>query len=138
MTERGVYQNPNRGKQLIRFDGIKYGNITPTDFDGVIEYQDRIWILVEAKLAGKEVPYGQKLALARFVKDSGKAGKHAIAMIVDHTSENPLDDIILRNCFVREIITTENLLWRPPKWRITTKEMADAYIIHNMNNAMEA
>lgn len=133
MTERGVYQNPNRGKQLIRFDGIQYGKITPTDFDGVIEYQDRIWVLFEAKLTGKEVPDGQKKALARFVADVGKAGKCAIAMIVDHTTDNPADDIILRNCNVREIITTENLKWRPPRWSITAKEMADAYIIHNMN-----
>jgi len=138
MTERGVYQNPNRGKQLIRFDGIKYENITPTDFDGVVEYHDRIWVLFEAKLAGKEVPYGQKLALARFVADAGRAGKCAIAMVVDHYSDNPADDIILRNCYVREIITTENLMWRPPKRRITAKEMADAYINYNMNNAMEA
>lgn len=115
---------------------MKYpGNITPTDIDGVIEYQDRIWVLYEAKLSGKEVPYGQRLALARFVSDAAKAGKMAIAMIVGHENEDPCDDIILRDCYVRELITTENCTWRPPKWRITAKEMTDAYIVHGMNNS---
>lgn len=38
MAERGVYEHPNRGKQLLRFDGMRFlDSITPTDIDALIE-----------------------------------------------------------------------------------------------------
>ena len=128
VEERGVYQNENRGRQLLLFDGLRYGNITPTDIDGLIEYKNHLWIVYEAKMTGKDVPRGQRLALERFIADVRAANKHGIAMIVEHDVKDTGEDIHLRDCNVREIITTENLIWRPPKHEITVKEITDKFI----------
>ena len=42
---RGYFQHPERAKQNICFEGIKYGNITPTDIDGCIDYKNKATIL---------------------------------------------------------------------------------------------
>ena len=131
--ERGVYQNENRGRQLLRFDGLRYGGITPTDIDGVIEYRNRLWLMYEAKMEGKEVPKGQRLAIERFIRNADIANKHGIAMIVEHNVRDPDKDIYLKDCRVRELITTENQRWRPPKYEITVKQMTDLYINYYEN-----
>lgn len=135
MAERGVYQNANRGRQLLRFDGFQYGTITPTDIDAVIEYHDQIWVLFEAKLIGKAVPNGQRTLLERGIHDAVKAKKHGIALIVEHSVNDPNKDIILKDCMVREVYTTEDMRWRPPKWTINAKDMTDAYINHYAKGA---
>ena len=126
--ERGTYQNVNRGRQLLRFDGLRYGNITPTDIDGLIEYRNQLWLMFEAKMEGKDVPQGQRLALERFIQNIRIAKKHGIAMIVEHDIQDTGKDIYLKDCKVREIITTENQTWRPPKYEITVKDITDMYI----------
>lgn len=37
---RGKIQNEEFARRIIDFSGMRYGNITPTDIDGVIEYHD--------------------------------------------------------------------------------------------------
>lgn len=138
MTERGVYQNVNRGRQLLRFDGFRYGSITPTDIDGIIDYHDFVWVLFEAKLTGKEVPRGQRIALERLIQNAKRARKHGIALIVEHNVGDVNRDIILKDCMVREVYTTEKMQWRPPRWPITAKDMADAYINYFVNCAKDA
>ena len=133
--ERGVYQYESRGRQLLRFDGVRYGNITPTDIDGIIDYKNRVWILFEAKLAGKSVPAGQRLALERLIQNAKRAGKHGLAMIIEHNVSDCTRDVFVTDCMVREVYTTENMDWRPPKWRIGAKDMADAYINYFVNCA---
>ena len=56
-------------------------------------------------------------------------------MIVEHDEEDAAKDIILKNCMVREIYTTENMKWRPPNYDITAKDMCDAYINYHVNCA---
>ena len=85
MIERGVYENPNRGRQLLRFDDMRFLNsITPTDIDAMIEVRDRVLVFFEAKLRGKDVPRGQRIALERLVLNAKSAGKHAIAIVGEH------------------------------------------------------
>lgn len=129
MVERGVYQNINRGRQLLRFDGIRYDNITPTDIDAVIEYQNKCWILHEVKTKGKDVPFGQKLLFERWIKDSKKVGKHAIAIISEHEIYDTQKDIYLkRDCFVREFYSTDTMIWRPPKTPMKAVDMESAFL----------
>ena len=126
--ERGVYQSTKRGRQLLLFDGFQYGSITPTDIDGAIDYHGSVWVLFEAKMVGKDVPRGQRVALERLIQGFRRAHTHGIAMIVEHDITDCGRDIYVRECAVREIYTTETMRWRPPKWPITAKGMADAYI----------
>ena len=128
--ELGVYQSFTRGRQLLRFDGFKYGTITPTDIDGMIDYHNSVLVLFEAKLAGKDVPTGQRVALERLIQDAARANKHGIAMIIEHNINDFRRDVYATDCTVREVYTTEKRRWRPPKWHITAKEMTDCYISH--------
>lgn len=129
MLERGTYANPNRGKQLLRFDGMRYpDNITPTDIDAFIEFKNQILVFFEAKLKNKEVPLGQRLALERLVQNAKQAGKHAIAIIGEHDVEDTQKDVFLKDLNVREVYRSENLRWKPPKRPMKAKELADMYI----------
>lgn len=129
---RGTYSNPNKGRQLIRFDGMELQDdlrtITPTDIDALIDVRNKVLVLFEAKLKGKEVPRGQKLALERIVNDARVAGKNAIAIVCDHEVEDAGTDILLCDSIAREVYETEHQEWRPMRRRMTAKELADFYI----------
>lgn len=129
MQERGTYKNKERGRQLLLFDGFQYGNITPTDIDAIIEWKNRLWVIFEAKTGEKETPLGQRILFERFVQDMKKAGKPALAMIVEHSTK-ATEDAYLCDCVVREVFTTERPIWRPPNRRLTAKEAADAYLAY--------
>lgn len=121
----------HRAKQLISFEGIEYGErIWPTDFDALIEWHDKAWLIFEVKIWDKDVPYGQKLALERFVKDAYHAGKMAIAAVVEHNVTNPDDDVTLADCVVREVFVSGEHRWRPPSEAMTAQRLADSYITY--------
>lgn len=128
MTERGVYAYPERGRQTLRFDGMVYENITPTDIDGLMELHGKAWIVFEAKLKNAQCKYGQKLALERFCKHVAQAGKHCLVMIVEHDVENKMQDVFLNLCQIREVMTTENLRWHPPNRPMVVGEAVFSYI----------
>ncbi len=130
MSERGTILHPERIKQVIRYEGIRYDTITPSDIDGFIEYKDKGWIIYEVKGRHKEVPYGQRLALQRFVEDTKKAGKSSIAIIAEHDITDPTEDIILSQCHVREVYPSDELLWRPTVRPYNLKELTDTYITY--------
>lgn len=126
-------QNPKRGKQLIRFDGFGFDNrclenVGATDIDALVDVRDRILIVFEVKLDGKEVPKGQRYALQRLVGDAKANGKHAIAMIVDHYVYEYDKDIYLADLIVREVFESEGMMWKPMKKRMTARELANWYV----------
>jgi hypothetical protein len=98
---RGEIQNRGRARQLRNFSGLRFGNITPTDIDGFIEFRDRLFVYIEAKLAGAELPAGQRLALERNCDAVEAGGRVAAVLIVEHDTE-PEDDIDVGPCAVRE------------------------------------
>mgnify|MGYP000009378991 FL=1 len=133
MKERGVYRHPARARQLLLFDGMQYGNITPTDIDATIEYKDRARIFVEVKGKSKDVPTGQRLLLQRFVDDFRASGKDAIAIIAEHGVEDANQDVHLKDCSVREIYYKRkaddtDCEWRKPHGAFTVKQLTDAFI----------
>ena len=133
MEERGVYRHPARARQLLLFDGMQYGNITPTDIDATIEYKDRARIFVEVKGKSKDVPTGQRLLLQRFVDDFRASGKDAIAIIAEHGVEDANQDVHLKDCSVREIYYKRkaddtDCEWRKQHGAFTVKQLTDAFI----------
>jgi hypothetical protein len=70
---RGKIQNRQRAAQLRSFAGLRFGRITPTDLDALIEYHNKAYVLIEVKLEGAEFDGGQKLALERLCDDLEKA-----------------------------------------------------------------
>jgi hypothetical protein len=73
MADRGVIEHRERAKQIVSFAGLRFGNITPTDIDGLIEYKNFCFLLLELKHCSKpDLPYGQRLALERLATSLSK------------------------------------------------------------------
>lgn len=99
---RGSIQFRERAKQLIDFRGMVYGNkITPTDFDGVMEWHDaKTWVVYEFKYNDAQMSYGQRKALEEFVDDEVKAQKEAIAIVCRHYVADPQKDVLAADAVV--------------------------------------
>ena len=93
----GQIEHEERAKQLRDFSGLRYGNITPTDFDGVIEYHDKGWIIIETKYEDAPVKRGQWLCLERLYNDLEKAGKPTLLIISKHYHHDVNEPIDLAN-----------------------------------------
>jgi len=46
---KGVIHAPQRATQLRDYSGLLFGNITPTDIDGLIEYKNIGYVIIELK-----------------------------------------------------------------------------------------
>jgi len=90
-NKRGVIQHRERAKQINDFSGLRFGKITPTDIDGLIEYKNKLFIFIEAKYRDTELPFGQRLALERLCDSI--TDKPCIVFIVSHNEpvENDVD-----------------------------------------------
>lgn len=134
--KRGKIHSRERAKQLIDFSGLLYGNITPTDIDGLIEYHDKGYILIETKLSGNTFDLGQRLALERLTDDLNKIHKLTICIVADHEVYDPFEDIDIAITTVREYRWKDK--WIIPKHVCTTKQMVDYFIntiIDGVDNA---
>ena len=123
--ERGKINNPKRKQQILSFEDLRFGNITPTDIDGVIEYKNKKYIFFEVKYGKAKLPSGQKLAIERLVKDINE-NKKAIAIILEHNIHNPNNVVNVSTCLVRELYNGK--IWRPPKYNIKLKELINKFI----------
>ena len=128
---RGKIQNRDRAKQIIDFGGMRYGNITPTDIDGYIDYHDSAFVFLEMKLEGADMPYGQRLALERLVNSATASGHDACAMLCIHNKQNPDEDVKAADTQVRAIYWKG--AWHPPARQMTTKEMVDSFLRFTQN-----
>lgn len=84
---------PDRAKQVIDYGGIRRGNIMPTDLDGIIEYKDKAYILIEMKHRDAGIPQGQRIALERMVDDFKFNGKLACLLLCSHCVDD-CDEVI--------------------------------------------
>jgi beta-xylosidase len=116
---RGEIEHPERAQQINEFKELRYGSITPTDIDGLIEYKDSAYVFIEVKYNGKELPFGQRLAITRLVNDTSCAGKESIALIVNHTVGDASQRVQVADCEVRELYYSAEKQWRKPIKKMT-------------------
>lgn len=108
-----LIRNRQAVAQIIDFRKLHIGNITPTDIDGFIEYNDKYFIFIETKYRDKPLPTGQRLALQRLCDTLTSAGKHAIVFITSHYAEIGMDidfgETIVTEyrCGFQWVVTTE-------------------------------
>lgn len=116
MSER-LINFTERAKQLMLFDGlVRHRGISPTDIDGLIDYNGNAFILLEGKLAGTPLLYGQKMAIENLSKAIIDGGKECVALVFEHQTKAS-EDIIIKNCLVREVYSLG--YWRNPKSNIS-------------------
>ncbi len=122
VVERGAVYNRSRAKQLRDFTGLRFGRITPTDIDGLIEYQDRKYVIIEAKYGEYPLPDGQYLALKRLCDDLQKL-KPTILVVARHYFP-PDCDVDYATCEVDEYRFCGK--WYPTKWNV--RELVDRFL----------
>ena len=65
------------------------------DIDGLIEWKNKAYIIIELKYNDNKLLYGQKLALERLTDDLTKTGKKVICIIASHQTTNCNEDVIV-------------------------------------------
>lgn len=124
--ERGKVYHRKLAGQLRDFSGLRYGKITPTDIDGFIDFGNQLFVFMEAKVTGMDLPYGQRLALERLVDASTTEDQRAIGIVCEH--ENRDGDIDFANCIVTEL--RWNRKWRKPGTLLTVRDAIDRTLEH--------
>jgi hypothetical protein len=119
--ERGTIKYLNRYKQskLISYEGmVRRRNITPTDIDGFIDYNGRVFIWLEGKLIDKNLDFGQELALMHLVQMAKDAGRFACVIVFYFL--DPEDSIIVaKDKYVYKTYDSISLEWKEPKNPVT-------------------
>ncbi len=108
---RGVIQNREMKQQIADMSGLRFGKITPTDLDAFIDFGNRLFVFVEAKFNGAQVPNGQKLAIERLCDACHNPPKrHAVAFITSHNDRGDID-------FANSVVTEYRWqgVWHKPK-----------------------
>ena len=122
---RGEIKYKDRARQLRDFTGLRFGSITPTDIDGFVEFRDKLFVWIEAKLTGAELLQGQRMALERQCDAVRETGRMAVVLVIEHDTE-PEEDIDFASCPVREL--RHHRKWRPPDEPITCKDAIAALV----------
>ena len=89
-----VIKYKERMGQLKSFRNLFIGKHTPSDIDLAYEIDGRVFIFGELKLAGTEVPTGQRLLLQHIGEALYEAGKNVLLFIAEHdTSPDEIVDV---------------------------------------------
>lgn len=89
-SQRGLIRNRHRGTQCHDFSGLRFGNITATDIDGLIEYRGKAYIFIEVKYKDAGLPFGQRLAFERLCDDL-QHQKPTVLIVASHEDEGDID-----------------------------------------------
>lgn len=112
MQERGKIRHREHATVINDFSGLRLKNITPTDIDGFIEYQNKAMIFFELKYMSAPLPFGQRLALERLV-DISAENRPSILFIAEYSELNAHGDVDSSMCVVREYRYKKK--WTKPK-----------------------
>ena len=82
---RGVW-NSGYSRQAVNFEGLRWKKLTPTDIDGIVEFWDKGYVIIETKYKDTELKRGQQLALERLCDDLERAGKPTILFVTEHST----------------------------------------------------
>ena len=130
MDNRGEIKNLPRAKQLRNFSLLRWGNITPTDIDGFIDFQNKAFVIFEFKVENTEILRGQSLAIERLVDNLENSGKSAIGIIAEHNIP-PWEDIEASQCKVTMLRYKKKWTLYPKK-QYTLKYIIDYFLKSNL------
>jgi len=99
--EPGLIHHRPRARQINCFTGLKFGTITPTDLDGLIDYHNERFAFLELKLRDAPVAEAQAKAFTRVVDAIEIAKKQACFFVAEHTTDDPMVDVPADRCLVR-------------------------------------
>lgn len=100
--KKGEIRNRELARTLRTYSSLTYGNVTPTDIDGFVEFQNKLFIIIEGKNVGSPLSRGQSMALERMCDAIAKSGKRCVLIVCEHTF-NANGDIDVGMSIVRDI-----------------------------------
>lgn len=127
--ERGVIKNRDRQRQIHDFSKLKrLRNITPTDIDGLIDYEGKHFIYLEGKVRGNDLFYGQRLALENAIKSHCNAGHPSIAIVYEHWIPSYMD-VDVAMCNVSKIYSFRNgdFSWQSAEGNCNVLDLVDYF-----------
>jgi hypothetical protein len=84
-----MFTYPERARQLISYHNLDLGGgKMPSDLDGILEYQDTCYVLIEFKYREALSSVGQRLLLMRLCDDLQKV-KPTLLIMATHDVEDP-------------------------------------------------
>ena len=117
---RGQIRNHAKARQQKDYSGLCFGKITPTDLDGFMEFGDHVFIFIELKGPGGEMPYGQRLAFERLV-DAITSDTRASYLLLSRHEERDLDkDVVVADLMVERCYHAHR--WTAPTQKITMRQ----------------
>jgi hypothetical protein len=120
-TKRGQIRNQAYRNQEIDYSGCRINKCTPSDIDGIIEFENKLFIAFELKYGAATMGYGQKTMLERLAAGHTKP---FYIFRVNHTT--PVAQAIdVGKCLVTEYYNNKNKCWQKPKQDITVKDAMD-------------
>lgn len=122
-SARGTIRNREYASRIRDFSGLLFGKITPTDIDGFIEFNDRVFIFIEAKYGEGKMPFGQRLALEHVVDALAETGRKSIALICYY---DELGDVDFANSRVIEYRYGGQ--WRDDDRGLTLREAIERFL----------
>ena len=97
-----LIKDRNKVKQVVDFTGVQNGSIHPSDIDGVLEFDNKVLILIEVKRRFKRIDTGQRLLLERLC-DAWHDNEKSIVLKVEHEFNDSTIDIPLEKCKVTRV-----------------------------------
>lgn len=125
---RGKIKFPNRKKQLLDYSGLLFGNITPSDIDGIIEWHNDKYALLEYKYKAAQMPFGQKLLLERMANDLYRSGKEVVVLVAKHEEDDCDNEVDAAKCLVRELYIPTEGVWRKPKGEFSVFDICEMFL----------
>jgi hypothetical protein len=116
---------PKAFRQKILFDDFSYGNIKPTDIDFCLDFNKNM-IFCEIKAKGLTISTGQKILLQNLANIFSQSNERFLGIYAVHQFSND-EDVIAKDCYVKEFITDKTLEWRVPNTRISVYEMCNEF-----------
>lgn len=114
--------NQERMKQVVNFGGLRWGSKMPTDIDGFYDEAAQMFVILEFKLAGNQLPYGQRLALERLAGAATRGGTRTWVLVAEHNAPAHID-IDAGSCIV--VSYYDGYRWKEASRGMTVREAMD-------------
>jgi hypothetical protein len=94
-------KNINNFKQGLDFSGLRCGSLLATDIDCFMEFQNKLFIFIEVKYGGSEIPLGQRIAYERLCTRLNTDSSNCFVLVTSHNISNEsIIDICKTNVYM--------------------------------------
>ncbi len=122
-AERGTIRNREYAQQLRDFSGLVFGRKSPTDIDCFLDFEGRVFVIVEGKHGDSPLRYGQRLALERLVNACQGGGVETVLLVAEHHGEGDVDyaGLAVRRYYYRG-------RWAEPREPVAVREAIERFV----------